>query len=333
MAQAHPYRIGFLIFEGFPMACLTSMIEPLRAANEISGSDTFDWALISETQEKICASANVVFEPDAMLDETPDLDCLILLSSPSGAFALPQTPGLLRSLSRHGMMLGAVSGGVFPLSRAQVVGGERVSVHWCYEAAFQQEFPLITASDQVIELSPKFMTASGAAAAFDLSLLLIRGHLGDAIATEVACWFQHPVMRGKDVQQVSPRLNPHPADNDLPAAVREAIMLYTESLESPPSVQEIAESVGITPRHLERSFKKATGQNPSNYFRMLRLNAARQIVLYTNDPIARIASAVGYGSSTPLVRHYVDAFGVRPEEDRARINMFRVEGNSPVPST
>ncbi len=31
-------KIGFLIFPGFPMACLTSMIEPMRAANEISGT-------------------------------------------------------------------------------------------------------------------------------------------------------------------------------------------------------------------------------------------------------------------------------------------------------
>ena len=29
-------KIGFLIFDGFPMSCLTSLIEPLRAANEIS---------------------------------------------------------------------------------------------------------------------------------------------------------------------------------------------------------------------------------------------------------------------------------------------------------
>ena len=36
MADA-PFRLGFLMFPGFPMACLTSAIEPLRAANEIVG--------------------------------------------------------------------------------------------------------------------------------------------------------------------------------------------------------------------------------------------------------------------------------------------------------
>jgi transcriptional regulator GlxA family with amidase domain len=31
--------LGFLIFPGFPMSCLTSAIEPLRAANEIAGAE------------------------------------------------------------------------------------------------------------------------------------------------------------------------------------------------------------------------------------------------------------------------------------------------------
>ena len=37
-----PLRLGFLLFPGFPMACLTSAIEPLRAANEITGRRAFE---------------------------------------------------------------------------------------------------------------------------------------------------------------------------------------------------------------------------------------------------------------------------------------------------
>ena len=42
--------LGFLLFPGFPMACLTSAIEPLRAANEISGRAVFGWKLIAEAK-------------------------------------------------------------------------------------------------------------------------------------------------------------------------------------------------------------------------------------------------------------------------------------------
>ena len=78
--------IGFLIFDGFPMACLTSMIEPLRAANEISGQDAFSWTLLAETEDKVRSSAGVSFEPDVTLADAPRPDYLILLSPPMGGF-------------------------------------------------------------------------------------------------------------------------------------------------------------------------------------------------------------------------------------------------------
>ena len=56
------------------MACLTSMIEPLRAANEIAGKEAFGWKIVSEDGNRVQASANVWFEPDLSLDECNDQD-------------------------------------------------------------------------------------------------------------------------------------------------------------------------------------------------------------------------------------------------------------------
>ncbi|MFL2739988.1 MAG: GlxA family transcriptional regulator, partial [Paracoccaceae bacterium] len=90
------YRIGFLIFDGFPMACLTSMIEPLRASNEISNTNSFEWKLFSEDADKVKASANVAFETDGSIEEVEKLDALILLSPPNAEFINSRTVGVLR---------------------------------------------------------------------------------------------------------------------------------------------------------------------------------------------------------------------------------------------
>ena len=119
MKQDDHIHIGFLIFPGFPMSCLTSMIEPLRAANEITGTDTFAWTLISETGAKTSASAHVAFEPDLALDAVDQIDQIYLLSGPSSTFGAPQSAnGKLRKLARHGAMVGAGRGGIFPLAPA-----------------------------------------------------------------------------------------------------------------------------------------------------------------------------------------------------------------------
>ena len=325
-------RIGFLILPGFPMACLTSVIEPLRAANEISGHRSFEWKLISETGARVMSSAQVGFDADLALGRLEAFDVLLILSAPSSRFADARSPAHLRWIERHGTVIGAISGGVFPLVRSGLGRQARLSVHWCYDSAFAAEFPDLARSDEVIEIAPGCITVSGAAAAFDLALHLIRDRLGAGIATEVACWFQHPMMRKSGVKQVVPTLGAETAQGDLPPLVARAIARFSRDLSDPVPVADLAGELGITPRHLERSFKRATGQNPTSYFRQVRMKAARQIVMYSNDHMAEIAAAVGYASVKSLIRHYRAAFGLTPQQDRDRINLYRVEGNLPVPS-
>lgn len=93
-----PARLGFLLFDGFPMACLTSAIEPLRAANEIAGRQEFTWTLLAEEAAPVRSSAEVRFDPDSALSEAPDLDYLICSRRPmrgsrTRAGAMPRCAG------------------------------------------------------------------------------------------------------------------------------------------------------------------------------------------------------------------------------------------------
>ena len=276
------------------MACLTSMIEPLRASNEISDTKSFEWKLFSENADKVEASAKVAFETDGKIEEIEKLNALILLSPPNADFIKSRSVGVIRRLERHGCTIGAVSGGVFLLAKAKIRPNIKYSVHWCYAAAFTNQFPNNISSEQVIETDRNIMTASGASAAFDLALLLIRSRLGSSIAAEVACWFQHPIMRNQDVKQVIPSLNELEGLEEMPELAQKAISLVNQKINYPLQVNDIADEIGITSRHLSRIFKEATGESPRQYFRKLRVNAARQMILYTNEKIGEIALSVGF---------------------------------------
>lgn len=333
MKQSNTMVIGFLVFPGFPMACLTSMIEPLRAANEISGLDAFDWRILSEDGAPVTSSARVVFQADTSLAEDIALDHLYLMSGPVRDFAdLAPARARLRWLERHGILLGAVSGGVFPLARAGLLGQTKTSVHWCYATAFAQEFPDIVTTNDVISMDGRRITVSGAAAGFDLALHLITERLGPGVATEVACWFQHAIMRGQGVHQKVPTVQAESTDDMLPATVRQAVEVFALHIDEPVKVTDVAAQIGISPRQLERMFRKATGRTPLHYYRAMRMNAARQLVLYSNDSMTSIALAVGYTSATPMIENYRDVFGLHPAQDREKINLFRVRKNAAVPS-
>ena len=62
---APPLRLGFLMFPGFPMACLTSAIEPLRAANEIAGRREFVWRLVAETAAPVRSAASTILRTES----------------------------------------------------------------------------------------------------------------------------------------------------------------------------------------------------------------------------------------------------------------------------
>ena len=332
MTSDKKMQLGFLIFPGFPMACLTSMIEPLRAANEIAGVEAFAWKLVSETSERIEASAKVWFEPSIALEQCDDLDQLYLLSGPSSRFENPRpSNGKLRKLARHGVTLGAISGGIFPLARAGLLDGHTTSVHWCYETAFAAEFPKLTATEDVIVLDHARLTASGAAAAFDLSLHLIEQALGADVATEVACWFQHPLVRGQGVSQRKPTFAAESTHDMLPPIVRKAVEIFADHIEDPINVADVADAVGVSVRQLERLFQKTTGNTPLGYYKSMRMHKARQLLLYSKDSMIQIAIAVGYSSSASMIKNYIDVFGIHPQEDRKKINIFRVRDNTIVP--
>lgn len=317
MPTAGPLRLGFLMFPGFPMACLTSAIEPLRAANEIMGRREFIWKLLSEARTPVRSSAEVRFEPDVTLAEAEGLDHLYLIAPPTAEFADPRhSPARLRWLDRTGLTLGAFSGGIFPLARAGLMEGRGCSVHWCYEAAFKAEFPEVNASEAVILREKRRVTASGSGAVFDLMLHIIEERLGRECMTEVACWFQHPFVRDEAASQKVPVARTAGTADRLTPPIREAIRLFETHVEDPLRIPDVAAAVDMSGRHFERLFKRETGQSPLRFYRHLRLSKARQRVLYSNDSFREIAAAVGYPTPAPMARHYQELFGVSPKDER-----------------
>jgi len=330
-AGSGPLRLGFLMFPGFPMACLTSAIEPLRAANEINGQREFDWKLVAETKASVRSSAEIGFEPDVSLQEAEGLDHLYLIAPPTAQFTDPRrSPARLRWLDRTGVTLGAFSGGIFPLARAGLMEGRPCSVHWCYEAAFRADFPAVEAREAAILREGRRITVSGAGAVFDLMLRLIEERLGRDCMTEVACWFQHPFVRDADASQKVPVARSGSTTDALPAAIRDAIRLFETHVEDPLRIPDVANAVGLSGRHFERLFKRETGQSPLRFYHQLRLAKARQRVLYSNDSLREIAASVGYMTSSPMVRHYTEIFGVSPRDERRLTLSLRRAGQGRV---
>jgi len=77
------------------------------------------------------------------------------------------------------------------------------------------------------------------------------------------------------------------------------------------TIEDLARVAGITPRHLIRSFRKATGLPPHAYLRQLRVERARGM-LREDTPLAEVALAAGFADQSHLTRVFRQLTGTTP---------------------
>ena len=147
-----------------------------------------------------------------------------------------------------------------------------------------------------------------------LNLFNSRFTIDEAVA--FAKRLEHELGPTADASQKVPVARAGGTTDSLPMAIREAIRLFETHVEDPLRIPDVAAAVGLSGRHFERMFKRETGQSPLRYYHQLRLMKARQRVLYSNDSFREIAASVGYMSSGPMSRHYLELFGVSPRDER-----------------
>lgn len=103
---------------------------------------------------------------------------------------------------------------------------------------------------------------------------------------------------------------PAPAGRE-PQAVGRAKELLAASLEAPPSLEALAAAVGLSPFHLARVFRQATGLPPHAWLRQRRLEQARAFLKRGDAPLD-VAHALGFSDQSHLNRQFKQAFGITP---------------------
>ena len=79
------------------------------------------------------------------------------------------------------------------------------------------------------------------------------------------------------------------------------------------SLEILAQAVNLSPSHLRRLFKQATGIAPHQYLINLRVNRAKELLLSRRFSIHEVAAEVGFADQSHLHRHFKRTFGVTPK--------------------
>ncbi|MBV9565354.1 MAG: GlxA family transcriptional regulator [Bradyrhizobium sp.] len=315
--KSRPRRIGFLLIPGFALMSYASALEPLRAANVLTGRSLYRWRHIAIGGSEIAASNGVRIQADAGIADAGRLDALIVCAGGNPqSFDHEPTFAFLRKAARHGVRLGGVSAGPYLLAKAGLLDGYRCTVHWEHIPAFTETFPFLRLSHSLFEIDRDRFTCAGGIAALDMMHALIRIDHGAAVAAAVSDWFlQTEVRRGEVAQRLSPteRFGVH-----HPKLV-ETLLRMEKHVETPLPPAALAARAGVSLRQLERLFASQLATTIQRRYMQMRLERARLLLRQTTMSAGEIALATGFAAPMHFSRCYSREFGIAPSRERRQV--------------
>jgi transcriptional regulator GlxA family with amidase domain len=154
----------------------------------------------------------------------------------------------------------------------------------------------------------------------DLSLYLVEKFCGRPAATQSA----KTMVLAMDRESQAPfRCFPGITDHTDPLIARAQQWLET-NLAREVNYDELARTLRISRRSLERRFKQATGMTPLSYLQTLRVEKARQLLEEGIATFSEITYAVGYEDISFFRKLFIRLTGLRPKEYQKKFAGYAV---------
>lgn len=308
--------VAVLIFPGFPMMAFSSVIEPLRAVNVLSGRSSYTWIIVGANNGPIRASNGVTISPDFEAHAAPMVDRLVVCSGgDADHIVASDAVGWIRKNARRGAHVGAVADASFFLARAGFLGGYKCTLHWTSQAAFVEAFPDIALQRDLYVIDRKRFTSAGGVGSLDMMLDIIGREHGAELAAGVAEWFVHSQLRSSVDRRMMPLRLRTGVLNEL---VLSAIAIMEDAVEERLAMADLATRLKVSIDKLERSFQRELKISPNGYYRRLRLKRAADLLAHSTLPVRDVALACGFSSMSSFARAFGEEHGRRPTAMRRR---------------
>ncbi len=282
-----------------------------EVANAILEEPFYEVHVASVTGGRLVNSFGMAIETECVTDAT--FDTLLVGSPPDLRTPSPQMLSFLRRALTNTRRIAAICVGAFILGEAGLLDGRRATTHWLFAKDLQRRYPKATVEvDRIFIADGQVWTSAGMTAGMDMALSLVERDIGSQKTRDAArTLVMHHRRAGGQSQ--------HSALLELDAKsdrVQKALLFARRNLNTPLSVEKLAEEACLSPRQFSRVFRAETGLSPAKAIENLRLEAARLMLEQGRLPLESIASETGFGDRERMRRTFIRAFGMAPRAVR-----------------
>jgi transcriptional regulator GlxA family with amidase domain len=314
--------IVILAYEGVQLLDVTGPIEVFEAARE-RGAD-YRVLVASPDGSDILAGSRTRLGADVAFAELPRrIDTLVVPGAPDWR-AIAGDPGLVATVvdaARRSRRTASVCAGAFVLAAAGLLDGRRATTHWELATDLARNYPQIRVDADAIFLADgPIHTSAGVTSGIDLCLALVEADHGAELARDVARHLVVFMQRPGGQAQFSVRL-------DLATTAQSPLRHVIDDVVRDPtadhSLEALSERAGFSVRHLTRVFQRELGVTPGRFVESVRVEAAKARLQRSDEPLATIARASGFGSDETMRRAFWRELSATPAAYRER---FRTTG-------
>ncbi len=307
-------RFGFLTLPNYSMIAVANAIEALRMADRVLGEPAYEWQAVTLDGAPAQASNGLAIHPTVALGAAPRFDLVFVCGGIDVRHATGRSlAAALRRLAREGVGLGALCTGAFALAEAGLLRGYRCAIHWENLEPVREEFPDVAFVEDIYAIDRDRLTCTGGIAPLDMMLGVIGARFGRGTAEKVSTQFILDRLRPGEMPQPSPS---HSVPPTAPPRLEHAVQMIARQAETRLSAAQVAEGVHVSPRQLERLFRRHLDTTPAAFAAAARLERARGLLRQTHMSVTEVAVACGFASAAYFSTAYRSRFGRSPRADR-----------------
>lgn len=199
--------------------------------------------------------------------------------------------------------------GVFLLAATGLLKGKRCATHWVEADTFRSMFPDVNlVPDKIITDDSNIYTSGGAYSWLNLILYIIEKMAGRDMAITCSKLFEIQIERNS--QSAFMIFSPQKRHED--DAVKKAQDYLEQNYADRISVDDLARTVGVSRRNLERRFRKVTFNSIAEYLQRVRIEAAKQTLEQERENVNEAMYKAGYNDSKAFRNTFKKLTGLSP---------------------
>jgi transcriptional regulator GlxA family with amidase domain len=308
-------RTAFVVSPGFQMMSFAAM-SVFEMANYTAGKELYDIHLLSESGGAVPSSLGMPIETKRFRKQSFDTLIVGGLLAPT-----PSSNGLL-SFLRNALpvtrRIASICTGALILAEAGLLDGRRATTHWLIARDFQARFPKVRMEeDRIFIIDGPIWTSAGMTSGVDLALGMLEKDFGTEMARSVAQKLVVYHRRAGGQSQHSALLELDAKSDRIQSALDYA----KRNLQTPLSVEQLAEAVHLSPRQFSRAFRAETGQSPAKAIEHLRVEAAKLMLEQSRHRVDVVAAETGFADPERMRRAFLRTVGQPPQAIRRNARM------------